>query len=180
MKISYKGNKFKVHRVWCKSNHYFLDYPTTRKKSAVEGIVIHNTGNEGDDTAQANANYFKNQRGTWCGAHFIIDRKGTIYQCGRLTEVCCSVGGIKWNGTNPKYYGKLNNRNTVSIELCGIVTNKPTLQQLEATRAVIHYIKKHCKNAGLLVRHYDVNGKPCPKNYVDSKKWDGLKKSLAD
>lgn len=178
MKITYQKNKFKVNRLFCRDNQFFLDYPENRKKSKVKAIVIHNTGNAGDDKAQANANYFKTQRGTWCGAHFVIDRKGIIYQCARLNEVCNSVGGKKWSGTSPKYYGTLSNSNTVSIELCGIVDNEPTLKQLESTRAVIHYIRKWCKNADLLVRHYDVNGKPCPKNYVDSKKWNNLKKSV--
>lgn len=178
MKITYKKNKFKVNRLFCRDNPFFLDYPTNRKKSKVKGIVIHNTGNAGDDTAKANANYFKNQHGTWCGAHFIIDRKGIIYQCARLNEVCCAVGGKKYAGTKPDYYQILTNTNTVSIELCGIVDNEPTLQQLESTRAVIHYIRKYCKNADLLVRHFDVNGKPCPKNYLDSKKWDKFKKSI--
>ncbi len=176
--IKWNGKKFPVYRKWCYKNPFFSD--GTRKKSAVKAIIIHNTGNVGD-SALGNANYFNGgqaNKQTYAGAHIIIDRAGTIFQCGRMKDICHSVGGLKWNNTNPKYYRIINNTNSLSIELCDIVDKEPSSKQLEALRAVIHWVKKSCKNADLIIRHYDVNGKPCPKRYVDEKEWKKLLKKI--
>ena len=178
MKITFQKRKFNVKRIWCFSNPFFSD--RTRKKKKIKGIVIHNTGNK-NDTAIANANYFKNviqTKKVYAGAHFIIDKQGVIVQCGRLKDNCNSVGGSKYYKTNPKFYNILTNYNTVSIELCDIVDSEPSKKQIESLKAVIHYIQKHCKNATTICRHYDINGKPCPKRYVDNEKWEKFLKKI--
>lgn len=178
------GIKYMFNRIWAYINKFFCD-KGKQKKSNVKYIVIHNTGNKGRDTALANAMYFKNKKGTYAGAHFIIDSEGKIYQCARLTDACYSVGGNKYSNCastgGGKYYGKCTNYNQVSIELAGIVDYKPTAKQIAATKAVIEYIQKYCKNAKKIIRHFDVTGKDCPHRYsgkANEKAWLEFKKKI--
>lgn len=177
------GKKYTIHKLWANNNPYFCD-KGKQKKANVKHIPIHNTGNKGKDTAYANANYFKNNRGRFAGAQFIIDLDGTIYQCGRLTDACYSVGGSKYSNCSAtgggEYYGKCTNYNQVSIELAGIVDNEPSKKQIAATKAVIEYIQKYCKNAKNIIRHFDVTGKDCPQRFSgkNNKEWDDFKKKI--
>ena len=177
------GKKYIIHRLWAYNNPYFCD-KGKQKKNKVRYIPIHNTGNKGKDTAWANANYFKNNRTNFAGAQFIIDLDGNIYQCGRLKDACYSVGGSKYANCSTtgggEYYGKCTNCNQVSIELAGIVDNAPTKKQIAATKAVVEYIQKYCKNAKNIIRHFDVTGKDCPQRMSgkDSKEWENFKKKI--
>ena len=155
------------------------------KRANVRYIPIHNTGNKGRDTAYANANYFYNNKKVYAGAHFIIDLDGIIYQSGRLSDACYSVGGNKYENCyktgGGTYFGKCNNYNQVSIELAGIVDNKPTAKQIAATRAVIEYIQKYCRKAKTIIRHFDVTGKDCPHRFsgiANAKAWLEFKKKI--
>lgn len=175
---------YTINRMWAYQNIMF-GVAGKQKRANVKYIPIHNTGNSGRDTAYANAHYFCTNKERYAGAHFIIDLNGTIYQCGRLKDVCYSVGGNKYpecstNGGG-SYYGKCNNYNQVSIELAGIVDNKPTAKQIAATKAVIEYIQKYCKNAKNIIRHFDVTGKNCPQRYsgkTKEKAWFDFKKKI--
>lgn len=192
MAVKIKTKKFKASNKKKYTINVLLAYNNTffcakgkQKRSKVAYILIHNTGNHGKDTAFANANYFNNNRKVYAGAHFIIDLDGNIYQCGRLKDACYSVGGSKYSNCNAtgggKYYGKCNNYNQVSIELAGIVDYKPTNKQIEATKAVIEYIQKYCKNAKKIIRHFDVTGKNCPQRFAgkdNSKEWESFKKRI--
>lgn len=178
------GKKYTFNRIWANGNRFFCDRGK-QKKSDVKYIVIHNTGNPGKDTALANATYFKNKKGIYAGAHFIIDLDGNIYQSARLKDACYSVGGNKYSNCSDtgggKYYGKCTNYNQISVELAGIVDNKPTDKQIAATGAVIEYIRKYCKNAKTIIRHFDVTGKDCPHRFsgkANEKAWAGFKKKI--
>lgn len=173
--------KYTINRLWAYDNLLFCD-KGKQKKANVKYIVVHNTGNAGKDTAKANANYFKNNRKNYAGAHFVIDLDGIIYQSGRLTDACYSVGGAKYSNCDKtgggKYYKKCTNYNQISIELAGIVDNKPTKEQIASTKAIIEYIQKYCKNAKEVLRHFDVTGKECPKRYLNDKTWKTFKKKI--
>lgn len=164
------------------SKHSY-DYNTKRSHDAVKFIVIHYTENDGD-TAQGNGNFFAKGNTKSAGAHFFVDRKGNIVKSVDLNRVAWSVGGRKYNNKGGKLYGIANNRNSVSIEMCDCKSNiYPSEAQIEAMVSVIKYIRKHCKNANLLIRHYDVNGKPCPGTMTDEteeghERWLKLKARL--
>lgn len=173
-----------IHRYFASDNVLFCAKGKL-KRSNVRYIPIHNTGNKGRDTAYANANYFFNNKERYAGAHFIIDLEGIIYQSGRLSDACYSVGGNKYSDCSATgggaYFGKCNNYNQVSIELAGIVDNKPTAKQIAATKAVIEYIQKYCKNAKNIIRHFDVTGKDCPQRYSgkeNAKSWAEFKNKI--
>lgn len=164
--IKYKKKKYTINRLWCYDNIYF-GIPKMAKKQNT--IVVHNTGGS-QDRAVNTAHYFKTNKGRYAGAHFVIDEKGTIYQCGRLKDVCYSVGGwYEHKAGGGKYYNKVTNYNSISIELNGITDNEPTKKQIESLKAVIHYIKKH-RPIVRIIRHYDVNNKPCPLIYAGALK----------
>ncbi len=134
----------------------------TRSLDSVKYIVIHYTGNKGD-TATANANYFKNSNTRSAGAHYFVDRKGTVVQSVPLNRVAWSVGGFfTQSGGAGSYYKKCTNANSVSIELCDVADKDPSAAQIKAVKSLVAQIRKKCPNAKTIIRHWDVNGKECP------------------
>lgn len=153
------------------------NYGERRSRASVKYIVIHYTANKGD-TAAGNGNYFQ-RNVTRSSAHFFVDRAGNVVKSVALDHVAWAVGGAKWHNNGGKLYGKASNLNSVSIELCDIVDKDPSEAQTQAVRNTIRYIRKYCPNAKYLIRHYDVNGKPCPKRYINESKWEALYERLA-
>lgn len=149
----------------------------TRALSAVKYIVLHYTAVNGD-TAKNEATYFSRNYSRYAGAHFFVDQSGYIAQSIGMNVTAWSVGGSKYSGTSPQYYGSCTNYNSVSIEMCDQVNKDASAKQIEAVKWLITYIKKSCPNAKTIIRHYDVNGKPCPARYLNSSKWNALKKAV--
>jgi len=124
----------------------------------VTKIALHYVGNAGS-TAQGNRNYFNNLANThttYASSHYIIGLDGEIIQC---------IPENEW-----AYCTNDANSYSISIENChpktdGKFTDK-TRQSLKELCTDL------CKRYGLnpktdLIRHYDVNGKCCPKYWVD-------------
>jgi N-acetylmuramoyl-L-alanine amidase CwlA len=149
--------------------------PVRRKRGNVSYIVIHGTGNKGD-TAIANANYYKNVNTREAGAHFFIDRSGNIVKSIGMDRAAWAVGGARWNDYKKTGGGKLyriaNNFNSVSIELCDIVDKYPSKEQIKAVKKCIKYIRRYCRNAKKVIRHFDVTGKHCPNSMMDERVWN--------
>lgn len=145
------------------------NYGKKRKHSDIKFIVIHYTGNN-NDKPENNARYFQTG-GRGASAHFFIGQDGTIVKSVNLDRVAWSVGGKKWSDCaktgGGKYYGICTNANSVSIELCDNAILSPSEKQVKAVAEVIKYIRKHCKNANQIIRHFDVNGKHCPDLMTD-------------
>lgn len=154
-----------------------ISYGGSRNLSAVKYIVIHYTGNNGD-TAKGNCNYFANGNTRHAGAHFFVSQNGEVYQSIKMSQSAYSVGGKKYNNAGGKYYGQCINSNSVSIEMCDNLNKDPSPAQTEAVRKLVAYIKQNCPNANTIIRHYDVNGKPCPARMVDGSKWAAFKTSI--
>lgn len=146
----------------------------SRALSAVKYIVLHYTAVNGD-TAKNEASYFSRNYSRYAGAHFFVDQSGYIAQSIAMNVTAWSVGGAKYYGTNPAYYGKCTNYNSVSIEMCDQVNKDAGAKQIEAVKWLIAYIQKACPNAKTIIRHYDVTGKPCPARYLNADKWKALK-----
>jgi len=149
-------------------------YGRKRDRKDVKYIVIHYTGNK-NDTALANANYFAKTNTRTAGAHFFVDRKGTVIKSVAMNLVAWSVGGLytRKNGAG-EYYGKCTNSNSVSIELCDVATKAPSLEQTKAVKKLIKHIRKYCPNAKTIIRHWQVNGKKCPARMTGkaNKEWN--------
>lgn len=168
----------KIKKIKAKS----VSYGGKRSLSSVKYIVIHNTGNSGD-TAVGNGNYFRHTNTRSAGAHYFVDRSGVVVESIPMNLVAWSVGGFftKKNGAGT-YYKKCTNSNSVSIELCDIVKSYPSNKQVDAVRDLVAYIQKKCPNAKVIIRHWDVNGKPCPAimSGKDNKLWKRFKKAILD
>lgn len=148
-----------------------------RPLSSIKYIVLHYTAVNGD-SAKNEALYFSRNYSRYAGAHFFVDQKGEIAQSISMDITAWSVGGAKYAGTNPQYYGKCTNYNSVSIEMCDQVNKEAGAKQIASVKWLIDYIQKRCPNAKTIIRHYDVNGKPCPARYLSASKWSSLKKKV--
>ena len=148
------------------------NYGSTRSTSNIKYIVIHYTANDGDRD-ESNGNYFKNNVVS-ASAHYFVD-SDSITQSVPDNYVAWSVGGSKYNNSGGKLYNKCTNNNSISIELCDDVKNgviypsDKTIQN--ALDLVESLMKKYSIPKENVIRHYDVNGKPCPKYWVDDAKW---------
>ena len=139
-----------------------ISYGSVRPYENVKAIVIHYTGIS-NDTAENECNYFAHGNTRAAGAHFFVDRKGTAIKSIPMSRAAWSVGIFFTKaGGAAKYWGTLNNYNTISIEMCDCAKHDPSKAQIKAIKKVIKYIRKKCPNATKVVRHFDICGKQCP------------------
>ena len=156
-----------------------ISYGAKRDKKNVKFIVIHYTGVKGD-TAVGEASYFAHGNTRTAGAHFFVDRQGTVAKSIPMNLTAWSVGGKKYASTKGgTFYGICKNSNSVSIELCDIVDKSPSDKQVKATASLVRYIKKECPNVRYIIRHYDVTGKPCPASMLSPTVWIKFKDKIS-
>ena len=167
-----------------KASNVCFDTTSKRSKDSVKYIVMHYTSNNGD-TASGNGNYFKiggtfeknvnSGKNSKAGAHFFIDQKGNIVNSVDISRTAWSVGGGLYSDISKtgggKYYKAITNANSVSIELCDIALKDPSTSMIDAVKKCIKYIRKHCKNADTVVRHFDITGKHCPAPMMKDEVW---------
>lgn len=141
-------------------------------------IVIHYTANDGQSaTAKGNANYFHNAT-RQASAHYVVDEGDVIYRCVPEDRVAWAVGGNKYPNTGGSFYGVCTNYNSISIEMVSHTdsTGKYYIPKIiaEHTLELVKDIQ-HRYNipADRVLRHYDVNGKPCPMPWTNECGYDG-------
>lgn len=161
-------------------------------------IVIHYTAGikSSKGSAENTAGWF-NSPNALGSADFIVDEE-TILQYnpdieGHYTWHC---GGNKYNTKGGRLYGAVTNYNSIGIEMCShnragkvTATNdgnweiKKKVQ--ENTIELVRYLmKKYGIKPENVVRHYDVNGKPCPgvqgwnADTGSEKAWDSFRERL--
>ena len=165
------SNKIKINKLHAKS----ISYGGKRNLSDVKFCVIHYTGNDGD-TAENNAKYFATSNTREAGAHYFVDKEGEIWESIGASLIAYAVGGLYTtkNGAG-SYHGKCTNTNSISIELCDCIDGVGWKQML-AVRQLVKHLQKKCPNMTKIIRHWDVNGKECPKPMVgnNNKKWKHL------
>lgn len=156
------------------------------RRDKIQYIVVHYTANDGDSD-EGNGNYFHN-RVVGASAHYFVDGD-SITQSVPDSCVAWSVGGSKYANCaqtgGGKWYGKCTNNNSISVELCDEVKNgvydftEATLQN--AAELVRMLMEKYGVPIENVIRHFDVNGKPCPKPFVDNPKaWENFKERLVE
>jgi N-acetylmuramoyl-L-alanine amidase CwlA len=166
-----KETKMKTYKKYTNINvsprkYYGAPYNSTK---SIKAIVIHWCGAEG--TAKNNCDYFA--RGyVGASAHLFIDETTYGYSV-RASQAAWSVGvkfstlyGKAFPKSSARLWGKLNNGNTYSIEMCcKKVSGKLTVTQ-KVIDLTIAKTAALCKKWGLsasdVVMHYDVCGKDCP------------------
>lgn len=159
-----------------------LSYGPLRPYKNVKAIVLHYTGNK-SDTAVGNCSYFANGNKRQAGAHIFVDQNGGICKSVPLSRPAWSVGIFFTHaGGGARYWGELNNYNTVSIEMCDCATKDPSKAMIKALKKAIKYIRRYCKNATKLVRHWDICGKPCPARMTGAheERWQKLLEDLGE
>lgn len=156
------------------------NYGGARKASDIKYIVIHYTANDGD-TDEGNGNYFANNV-VKASAHYFVDDNSVTRSVPDLS-IAYAVGGKKWTDCaktgGGKLYGKVTNKNSLSIELCD--TRKDG--KLMATEATLANAAALCKelmekynvDINHVVRHFDVNGKHCPVYFMQEAPWLAFK-----
>lgn len=168
------------------------------KARKIEYIVIHYTAGVTSKrgAAQATASWFANPRagGT---ADFIVDDEEIVQYNPDLTKhACWAVGGGKYKTKGGRLYKKATNTNCVSIEICSTnstgkvqaVNHQSWSFTAAAVNNAVELTKYLMKTYGIaadhVIRHYDVNGKPCPgiigwnADSGSEKQWEAFKARL--
>ena len=124
---------------------------------AVNGVVIHYTGNPGT-TAEQNRSYFAGlalSHETYASSQFLIDMDGSVIQCVPVNEIA--------------YCSSQRNADTLSIEVCHPDESGRFKEDTQAS--LTRLVQWACDTYGLardqILRHYDVTGKECPRYFVD-------------
>lgn len=168
-----------IQKIPANSNSYGLK----REYDDILYIVIHYTACDGD-LATNQGLYFKNTNKRAAGAHFFVDRKGTVVKSVNMNRTAWSVGGSRYSDCEKTGGGRLyrivENSNSISIELCDNLKKDPSKAQIEAVKELIGYIRKKCPNAKKVIRHFDVNGKHCPARMMEDEKWNAFLKKIGE
>lgn len=135
----------------------------------VNNIFVHYTANQGTSAAQ-NRSYFENLGITHersASAHFVIGFEGEIIQCLPLMEIGYAV--------------QKHNFDSVSIECCYLDDDgKFTQATIDSLVELLAWlISKYDLTTDDILRHYDSNGKMCPKYYVEHEdEWEEIKEAV--
>lgn len=154
-------------------NKAFKTHNTSRRWGKIVYIAIHYVGATGG--AEANVNYYNKPTTTNASADFFVGHNGEVWQYNPdpKSRYCWAVGGSKYANNGGRLYGKATNKNTIHIEMCvknstsNMNANSPGWFITEKTlRATIELTKQLMAAHGIpaenVIRHFDVNGKPCP------------------
>ena len=157
-----------------------INYGNKRNTNNIKWLVIHYTANDGD-SAKGNGNYFKNNKPK-ASAHYFVD-DDVIVNSVPDDYIAYAVGGKKYNNNGGKYYGVCTNANSISIELCDTKRNGKSDLSSETRKNAIelarHLCKKYKIDKNHIIMHYQVNGKLCPKYFVeDTKAWKKFKDDI--
>lgn len=132
----------------------------------VNGVVVHYTANPGS-TGWQNRNYFENLKDTKktkVSSHFIIGIDGTIIQCIPLDEI--------------SYASNERNGDTISIECCHLEKNGEFTEETydSLVKLTAWLAGEYNLTEDDILRHYDITGKKCPKDFVvHEEKWEQFK-----
>lgn len=143
------------------------NYGNSRSTSAIKYIVIHYTANDGD-TDENNGKYFANNV-VKASAHYFVD-DDSITQSVPDNHTAWSVGGNRYGNYKQtggaKFYGQCTNSNSLSIEICDDVKNGVVYPSVATIKNALELARmlmaKYNVPADRVIRHFDVNGKPCP------------------
>lgn len=160
-------------QITLRTSNVHTTYNANRK---IDYIVIHYTAGTTSraGTAINTANYFKETK-TEVSADFVVDDATIVqYNPDIKNRYCWHCGGNKYNNKGGKYYGLCTNKNSIGIEICCMNTtgqmqdsNSPTYYftpaSLNNTAELVNkLLSEYNIPAANIIRHYDVNGKPCP------------------
>lgn len=171
---------------------------TLLKNRTIKYIVIHYTAGttSKSGTAKSTAKYFSKET-TKASADFIVDDEYVVqFNPDIKNRYCWHAGGSKYNTKGGSLYKIATSANSIGIEVCSTNSTKkvttPNDSNWYFTDAVIanttELVKKLMSDYNIdidhIIRHYDVNGKPCPgiigwnEDTGDISKWNDFKYNL--
>ena len=161
------------------------NYGGTRSTDEIQYLVIHYTGNDGDAAAN-NAAYFQNNV-VKASAHYFVDDT-TVYRSVPEEKIAWAVGGTQYadcaQSGGGTMYGKITNRNSISIELCDTLrdgTYRASEETLaNAVQLCRELMDRYRIPLSRVYRHFDVTGKYCPRYFVDEAAWASFKRRLEE
>ena len=139
-------------------------------------LAIHYTAgvSSKSGSARSSASWFANPNAGG-SADFIVDENEFVqFNPDPRNRYCHAVGGSRYNTKGGRLYGVAKNSNCISLEICSTNTtgkitypNDPhySFSDVVLNRAVEvtkYLMKEYGIDAAHVIRHYDVNGKPCP------------------
>lgn len=138
-------------------------------------IVIHYTGNP-NTSARNNALYLSNNKDS-VSAHYTVDEK-EIYKILDHGKAAFHCGGPVESSHHPYRY-ICTNYNSIGIEICCIQNDKGPISYLPETinnaiNLTAYIMIGEYIPITNVIRHYDVTGKDCPRNFD----FDNFKKEL--
>lgn len=149
------------------------NYGGARATSSIKWIVIHYTGNDGDSD-ESNGNYFA-KNVVKASAHYFVD-DDSITRSVPDNYIAYSVAGKKWNNAGGRLYGQVTNANSISVELCDNQKNGMIYPSADTIANALELVEQLMKKYGIpqhrVIRHYDVNGKPCPAYWTNDEMWE--------
>lgn len=171
---------------------------TASKGRKISYIVIHYTAGVTSKAGAAinTAKYFATTDRD-ASADFVVDDATMVqYNPDIKNRYCWAVGGAKYGNKGGKLYGVAKNTNCISIEICSTNStgkmqsaNSPTYSFTDAAlknalELTKYLMAQYGVDADHVIRHYDVNGKPCPgiigwnAESGDESKWNWFKSQL--
>lgn len=161
------------------------NYGGTREADAIEYLVYHYTGNDGDSDAN-NAAYYAREV-IKASAHYFVDDDSITRSVPDLC-IAWAIGGGKYKSCaetgGGKLYGKARNYNSISIEMCDTrrdgtynVTEATLQNAIDLGRMLM---KRYNIPIERVIRHFDVTGKPCPAYFVDDARWEAFRARLTE
>lgn len=142
--------------------------------NTVEYIVIHDTGNPGVGAdAMAHYNYFKGGDRD-ASAHYFVDDH-------QVVQIIDDQEGSWHSGVKYKTPATpISNHNSIGIEMCINADGDYNKAMKNTIDLAAYLLWKYDLNMDHLVRHYDANGKVCPKTMSESNwaRWDEFKKAV--
>ena len=182
------------------TNKFSTVHTSQRNGRKIEYIVIHYTAGVTSraGTAANTADYFRTTT-TEVSSDFIVDDFTIVqYNADIRNRYTWHCGGSKYGNKGGSFYGKCTNANSIGVEICS--TNSTGKMQnandksyyftdavLKNALDLVRYLMKEFDiPADRVIRHYDVNGKPCPgiigwnAESGSDAEWNKFKKALGE
>ena len=151
-------------------------HTTSSPNRKIDYIVIHYTAGvtSREGSALNSAIYFSTADRDVSADYTVDDVYVCQYNGDILNRYTWHCGGSRYNTKGGTYYGKCTNRNSIGIEVCSSNSTGRMQNANDAsysfTEAVMHnteelvvaLMKQYKIPVENVIRHYDVNGKPCP------------------
>ena len=171
---------------------------TSSKNRTIKYIVIHYTAGttSKSGTAKSTAKYFAKET-TKASADYIIDDATIVqYNPDIKNRYCWHCGGSKYKTKGGSFYKTCTSANSIGIEMCSTnkmkkVTNPNDSNWYftdEVVNNCVELVKSLMEEYNIdidhVIRHYDVNGKPCPgiigwnEDTGDTTQWEAFKENL--